>query len=254
MTLAPLKTTMPTGCELSLIKHFGSDLDVANDAWVSTGKRQRGSLHPRHKGFVLSLARRGHTSPFRHCKIKVFVKMPIFVERQFFKHQIGVDVNSISGRYVDFSDEYYQPDEWRKASESIKQGSLLEEIESKAAAQHVYDFHMDRCQFRYNRLIELGVSKEQARMVLPLSLMTQCVVTFSLQAAAHFYNLRFESHAQREIQPFAHALGELCKLHFPWAWQALTTKWHVAKSDIEQRAKVLGLTAEQIKYLLEGQS
>lgn len=251
MILTPLKTTMPTGCELSLIKHFGGDLDVANDAWVSTGKRQRGSLHPRHKKFILSLARRGHTSPFRHCKIKVFVKMPIFVERQFFKHQVGVDVNSISGRYVDFSDEYYQPDEWRKASESIKQGSLLEEVDDVALVAKNYQFQLEEAKCTYQWMLERGVCKEQARMVLPLSLMTQCVVTFSLQAAAHFYNLRFESHAQREIQPYAYALGELCKLHFPWAWQALTTKWHVAKSDIEQRAKVLGLTAEQIKYLLE---
>lgn len=252
MTLAPLKTTLPTGCELSLIKHFGSDLDVANDAWVSTGKRQRGSLHPRHKGFVLSLARRGHTSPFRHCKIKVFVKMPIFVERQFFKHQVGVDVNSISGRYVDFSDEYFQPDEWRKASESIKQGSLLEEVDDTQLMQAAHDEDVAYFQQRYQWRLSQGLCKEEARMYLPLALMTQCVVTFSLQAAAHFYNLRFESHAQREIQPFAYALGELCKQHFPWAWQALTTKWHVAKLDIEQRAQTLGLTAEQIKYLLEG--
>jgi len=246
-----LKTTMPTGCELSYRDHFGSDLDVANDAWVSTGKLIT-DLEPKHKKFILSLARRGHTSPFRHCKIKVFVKMPIFVERQFFKHQVGVDVNSISGRYVDFSDEYYQPDEWRKASESIKQGSLLEEIDKPHNANAIYEYATKSASAVYDELIKQGVSKEQARMVLPLSLITQCVVTFSLQAAAHFYNLRFESHAQREIQPFAHALGELCKQHFPWAWQALTTKWHVAKLDIEQRAQTLGLTAEQIKYLLEG--
>lgn len=246
-----LKTNLPPGCELSYRGHFGSDIDVCNDAYVSTGKQIK-HIRPHHKHFILSLARRGHTSPFRHCFIKVFVKMPIFVERQMFKHQVGVAVNSISGRYVDFSDEYYQPDEWRKASESIKQGSLLENVNDVEYVQYLYDQLMREAGTRYRLLVNQGVSKEQARMVLPLSLMTQCVMTFSLHAAAHFYNLRFERHAQREIQPFAYALGELCKLHFPWAWQALTTKWNVGNKGVRARAAELGLTAEQIEYLVNG--
>jgi len=72
-----LKTTMPTGCELSYRDHFGSDLEVCNDAYVSTGKLIT-ALEPKHRKFILSLARRGHTSPFRHCKIKVFVKNDTF--------------------------------------------------------------------------------------------------------------------------------------------------------------------------------
>lgn len=246
-----LKTTLPPGCELVYRGHFGGDIDVCNDAYVSTGKQIK-VLRPHHKHFIMSLARRGHTSPFRHCFIKVFVKMPIFVERQMFKHQVGVAVNSISGRYVDFSDEYYQPDEWRKASESIKQGSLLEEVDRIPLARIIYGQSTSDAKKHYSWLIDQGVSKEQARMVLPLSLMTQCVMTFSLHAAAHFYNLRFESHAQREIQPFAYALGELCKLHFPWAWQALTTKWNIGSKGVRARAAELGLTAEQIDYLVNG--
>lgn len=249
--MQPLKTNLPPGCELAYRGHFGSDMDVCNDAYVSTGKQIK-VLRPHHKHFILSLARRNHTSPFRHCVIKVFVKMPIFVERQMFKHQVGVAVNSISGRYVDFSDEYAKFDEWRKASESIKQGSLLEHVDDQWALSVAHDEDVAYAKRRYQWRLSQGLSKEQARGYLPLVLMTQCVMTFSLHAAAHFYNLRFESHAQREIQPFAYALGELCKLHFPWAWQALTTKWNVGSKGVRARAAELGLTAEQIEYLVNG--
>ena len=108
--------------KVELLKHFGDDLMIANVARVSYGKE---SLEVGEKdGKLLKyLAEHKHTSPFRHAQIQFRIQCPIFVERQLFTHQIGWARNSISGRYVDFSDTYWYPEKFRYQSKDSKQGS-----------------------------------------------------------------------------------------------------------------------------------
>jgi thymidylate synthase (FAD) len=211
---------MLKGGYVHYISHHGSDLAVVNAARVSLGK-WKDELDKDDIRLIGYLARNRHTSPFRHCSVTMRIRMPIFVERQFTKHRFGVEINSISGRYVEFKEEYYIPETFRKGSASIKQGSLDEPVKDELLAQLLY---LDSCKraFRtYNELLELGVCKEQARTVLPLSLWTECICTMSLQAASHFYGLRADAHAQREIQAYAHAIGAIFMYCYPHAWNAL---------------------------------
>jgi thymidylate synthase (FAD) len=105
-----------------LLGHFGDDLMVVNAARVSYGK-SKDSLDEKDARLIRFLVEHGHTSPFRHPQLQFRIQCPIFVERQLFKHQVGLTANSISGRYVDFSDEYWIPENLRLQSKDSKQGS-----------------------------------------------------------------------------------------------------------------------------------
>ena len=187
--------------KVELLSHWGNDDMIANVARVSYGKEASNYSEEQNARLLKYLWEHGHTSPFRHPHLQFRVKCPIFVERQLFKHTIGISTNSISGRYVDFSDEYYKvPEgEWRKQSKSSKQGS-----EGLCDDQRIPDMIqrqvIEHCESAYASLIEFGVSKEQARMVLPLSLMTEFVWTGSLQAFLHMYALRSKPDTQKETR------------------------------------------------------
>ena len=88
-----------------LLSHFGSDLTITNAARVSYNK-QIDEFTEKDIKLINYLVKHGHTSPFRHCSLQFRINCPIYVERQLFKHQVGWAANSISGRYVDFSDTY----------------------------------------------------------------------------------------------------------------------------------------------------
>jgi thymidylate synthase (FAD) len=105
-----------------LIDIMGDDLAVVNAARVSYGKEKQ-EFDDKDERLIAYLLEHGHTSPFRHVILKYRIECPIYVERQLFKHQIGMSANSISGRYVDFSDSYHKIDQFRYQSGSSKQGS-----------------------------------------------------------------------------------------------------------------------------------
>lgn len=188
---------------IELLNYFGNDLMVVNAARVSYGKT-KSILDTSDQGLINYLVKHGHTSPFRHPQLQFRIQCPIFVERQLFKHQVGLTANSISGRYVDFSDTYHFPKELRAQSADSKQGSsgiihdpsLIKEMEE----------HIIRSQELYRKLCEAGVAKEQSRIILPLALETQFIWTGSLLAFIHFFNLRLEAHAQQETREVARAM------------------------------------------------
>jgi len=185
--------------EAELVEYFGSDDMVVNAARVSFNKRAAQYTEEKNAKLIKFLAEHGHTAPFRHPHFQFRVECPIYVERQLFKHQIGWTANSISGRYVDFSDSYYKIDTWRKQSESSKQGSdgVIAEQE---LANVIQDEVINLCAKAYEMLTELGVAKEQARTILPLSLNTQFMWTGSFQAFIHLCHLRIKSDAQQETR------------------------------------------------------
>ena len=205
-----------------LVDHMGSDLSVVNAARVSYGKRKE-AWDDRDAELVAFLADHEHTSPFRHAYLQFHAKAPIFVFRQWMKHQVGCSWNEISGRYVEFAeDEYYVPDTFRRQAKVNKQGSEGEiDAASRDRARAAY---LESCQgavARYKELLALGVCREQARCVLPVGLYSEVYWTVSLQAVAHFIRLRTDGHAQWEIQQYAAAVRQLVEPLYPASLRAL---------------------------------
>lgn len=195
--------------KVELLSHFGNDLMIVNVARVSYGKEVL-TLEEKDGKLINYLVKHGHTSPFRHPQLQFRITCPIYVERQLFKHQVGLSANSISGRYVDFSDTYSTIDEWRKQSKSSKQGSDGA-IEEQLAASEIEAGIIGYCKTAYQRLIELGVSKEQARTILPLNLNTSFIWTGSLLAFIHLFHLRIKPDAQQETRELAQMMLDLVK-------------------------------------------
>lgn len=197
---------------VDLISHYGDDIMIANVARVSYGKDSSNYTEEQNSKLINYLVNHKHTSPFRHPQLQFRIKCPIYVERQLHKHQVGISVNSISGRYVDFSDSYYEipKGEWRKQSTSSKQGSEGW-VEEQEECDYIQQSIIEDCKDAYERLIELGVSKEQARSVLPLSLETEFIWTGSLLAFFHMCNLRLKEDTQKETRDVVCNMLELVK-------------------------------------------
>ena len=177
---------------------------MVNAARVSFGKKID-KIEEKDLKLIKYLWKNKHTSPFRHIHFTFHIKAPIFVIRQWMKHQVGCSWNEISGRYVQFDYEFFCPDEWRsKPSGSVKQGSgsPFESDENEIISRKYLEV-LDQCHGLYQELIDLGVCKEQARIILPLSLYSECYWTVSLQALLHFLDLRLDTHSQIEIQDYA---------------------------------------------------
>jgi thymidylate synthase (FAD) len=207
---------------VKLIDHMGSDLSVVNAARVSFGKR-KAVFDDADEKLVKYLAEHDHTSPFRHTALTFHVKAPIFVFRQWMKHRIASEFNEISGRYVEFpEDEFFVPGGFRRQAKVNKQGSEGQVGGPEGErAQEVFLAACRNSVAQYKELIALGVCREQARCVLPLGLYSEVYWTVSLQAVAHFIRLRTDSHAQWEIQQYAHAVRQVVEGVFPVGLKAL---------------------------------
>ena len=211
---------------IEVVDSLGSDLTVVNSARVSFGKRKE-KFDKSDERLVRYLAKYKHYSPFRHLQVQFHIKAPEFVMRQWYKHVVGIETtsngstkdhawNEISGRYVPV-EEYYIPQIWRKQSKDNKQASEgVLESENNSRAKHYYDTALSTTINMYNRLInDLGVAKEQARVILPLSQYTEVYWTASFQAIMNFIELRNEKTSQIEIQEYAKVLLQQMKEVFP---------------------------------------
>lgn len=193
---------------VELINYFGDDLMVVNAARVSYGKFKT-KFDDKDKKLIYYLVEHKHVAPFRHPQLQFRIECPIFVERQLFKHQVGLSANSISGRYVDFSDKYFVIEKLRKQSKSSKQGSDGE-IKSPELVNKIKN-HIKLSKNLYNDLCTNGVAKEQARAILPLCLETQFVWTGSLLAFVHLWDLRLKNDTQEETRIIAKMMLECVK-------------------------------------------
>jgi thymidylate synthase (FAD) len=185
----------------TLVDSMGSDLTVVNAARVSFNSHSK-ELNRKDERLIAFLAKHGHWSPFAHVQLTLRVKAPIFVARQLVKHQVGLTWNEISRRYVDTELEFYEPVVWRKAAENVKQGSSDEASGWGPRWSNVKNT-MTSTQLavaEYEDAIASGVCMEQARMLLPQSLMTEWYWTGSLVAFARIVKQRTHSTAQRETQ------------------------------------------------------
>lgn len=212
-----------TEINVELIDSMGNDLTVANVARVSFNKWKE-EFDERDAKLIDYLARHEHTSPFRHTCIQLRCKAPVFLARQLGKHQIGLSWNEVSRRYVDADVEFFVPDSWRSRPDgSVKQGSGGDiNAFDHAGAVSNYSQVILMCEDIYKYLLEIGVAPEQARMVLPQSMMVTWIWSGSLTAFHHIYKLRSGDGAQKEAVDFANKLKEVVEPLFPISWRALT--------------------------------
>lgn len=198
--------------KVTLNKIKSNDFDIVDVARVSYGKEADNYTEEQNIKLINYLAKHGHTSPFRHVHLQFIVRCPIYVERQIFKHHVGVENNSISGRYVDFSDSYYEIEQFRTQSTSSKQGSGDNlSGDNNLEALEIQSNIISICKLSYERLIDLGVSKEQARSVLPLSLETEFRWTGSLLAFINMCHLRLKQDTQKETRDLVTEMLRLVK-------------------------------------------
>lgn len=200
--------------------HCGSDLSVVNSARVSFDK-ESSSLSDKDEKLIHYLAKHKHTSPFGHAFVTFKVDAPVFVARQLVKHKF-LRWNEVSRRYVDNEPDIYSPDHWRQRPENKKQGSgQAFEKEHQQFMQQQYVEIMDRVLKMYEYMLAYGVAPEQARMMLPQSMMTSWWWSGSLDAFADMCKLRLGPDSQTETREVAIQIAEEMINLFPVSWKAL---------------------------------
>jgi len=225
---------------IRVIDYMGDDASIVQAARVSYGA---GTKKVREDaGLINYLMRHRHTSPFEMCEIKLHVKLPIFVARQWVRHRVA-NLNEISGRYSILDREFYVPDPANVATQSASNRQGRGAVLAPAEADRVLALLRDDAARSYEHYEEMlnedatgqvihaertGLARELARMNLPLSLYTQWYWKIDLHNFLHFLNLRGDAHAQYEIRVYAEALVEVVK-----QWVPLT---HAAFVDYRQGA------------------
>ena len=244
--------------KVEYVNHMGDDITVVNSARVSFAKFSEGvgfdeivehvdedgecTLHAfipnvkdGDKKLIRYLAKHNHFTPFTHEMVTLREKVPIFVARQRFKHVVGFSYNEVSRRYVSDVPDFHVPETngWRTRPEKVKQGSSTTDFVThfkepfmngltSPLLEEEYMTHIIKSTRLYTEMISSGVCPEQARMVLPQSMMTEYFVTGSLYAWARAYNLRKSSTAQLEIRELADEWNRILGALYPISWEALT--------------------------------
>ena len=211
--------------EVTYIDHMGSDLSVVNAARVSFNKKsdwlprvhngEKKALSQKDIKLIRYLANHKHTSPFGHAFASFHVKAPVFVARQLVKHKF-LRWNEVSRRYVDSDPEFYKPYDWRGRADNVKQGSYGI-VKSNANVPYFNDTMLGV----YKQLLDEGVCPEQARMVLPQSMMTEWYWSGSLDAFADMCRLRGMPDTQQESREVAAYISDKMMKLFPVSWAAL---------------------------------
>lgn len=228
--------------EVTCLGSFGDDLTVVNAARVSFDKESEWFtpkyiepikiLRESDAKLIKYLADHKHFSPFNHAFLSFRVKAPIFVARQLVKHKF-LPWNEVSRRYVDSEPEFFIPEGFRKKAENVKQGSSDEEVthakwelspvsgeEFLEPIRDVSKAFASAALSHYDVLLRSGVCPEQARMVLPLNLMTEWIWSGTLGAFLDMLVLRLDSHTQKETQEIAKLIAEHVKVKFPASFNA----------------------------------
>jgi thymidylate synthase (FAD) len=219
MKTAPIAAT--------LIGHFGDDLSVVNAARVSFEKESdyvRFSDEPDDKmlsgadtKLINYLAKHKHFSPFNHAFLSFRIKAPIFVARQLVKHKF-MPWNEVSRRYVDSEPEFFLPARYRAKAENVKQGS---HPDAELDLVDYMEAHSNDCLLVYKELLESGMCPEQARMALPLNMMTEWIWSGTLGAFADMLKLRLDPHTQKESRDVAELIYAQVLPLFPVSIPAL---------------------------------
>lgn len=208
--------------KVSYIDHMGTDLTAVNAARISfAGESQE--LTEKDSKLIDYLAKHEHMSPFEHCALTLIIECPLYIRSQIHRHRTFA-YNEISRRYTADDLEFYVPptDDIRSQSKSNKQASdgPVSAGDAQNAATLIRQSHAYSLEF-YNQLIALGVSREQARGVLPQNLMTKFYMSGNLRNWAHFVRLRVDAHAQAEVRVVGEAVKAIMLEKFPVVSNAL---------------------------------
>ncbi len=210
--------------KVELLNTMGDDLTVVNAARVSYSKIAE-EMTDKDEKLIKYLVDHDHWSPFAHATAQFRIQAPIYVARQLVKHQVGLSWNEISRRYVDTDVEFHEVDKWRGRAEDKKQGSDEEntiEWVSRSQRTDTLKSHVENIALEnYKKLLEAGVAPEQARMILPQSMMTEWYWSGTLYAFARVCNLRCASDAQYETRIVANLINKECGKLFPISWTEL---------------------------------
>ena len=220
-----------------------ADQAIVQSARVSYGAGTKKVNEDR--GLIRYLLRHRHTTPFEMVEFKFHVAMPIFIARQWIRHRTA-NVNEYSGRYSVMPDRFYRPtvEQVRKQSKNNRQGGgetfdLAADVSEKSTAEAFVSFleESERLYEKYISLTNQGVSRELARIGLPVSLYTEWYWKIDLHNLLRFLSLRMDSHAQEEIQVFARAMFDLIRPMVPVTIEAFTdyeqNALHLSKLEIE---------------------
>jgi len=165
------------------------------------------------KKLIHFLLKHKHTSPFEMVKLKFHIKAPLFVQRQWIRHRMS-NVNEISGRYSVLKDEFYNPNKLGKQSLFNKQSSDDSNLLENKEVKKLFDKYIEQTQDQYNiykQLINYGVSRETARICLPLNMYTEFYWCIDLHNFLNFYKLRSAKNAQYEIRQYADSAFDLIR-------------------------------------------
>jgi len=198
------------GC-VSYIQHMGADLTVVNSARVSFGV-EKAELDNRDRKLIKYLIKHRHTSTLEHNTVTFKFVVPLFVRSQHHRHRTW-SYNEISRRYTDKDLQFYLPNNFRTQHKSNRQASNTEEMIdpqvyptlSLIRASELLEARTVDCLDTFNNLLEVGVCREQARMILPQNLYTEYYGTVNLNNLLKFIDLRTHEGAQWEIQKVAEA-------------------------------------------------
>ena len=206
-----------------VVDYMGDDAAVVQAARVSYGKGTKAVR--RDRGLIRYLMRHRHTTPFEMCELKLHIKLPIFVARQWIRHRTA-NVNEYSARYSVLDKEFYlpRPEDLAVQSTDNKQGRGAELTEDQAAevlrllrrdAEQTYE--------TYETLMgEFNLARELARIDLPLNAYTQWYWKIDLHNLLHFLSLRMHPHAQYEIRVYADAIADFVKDWVPLSYEAFS--------------------------------
>ncbi len=200
-----------------VIDYMGDDSAICQAARVSYGKGTKAVSND--KGLIRYLMRHWHSTPFEMCEIKLHVKLPVFVARQWIRHRTA-NVNEYSARYSILDREFYIPAPEHINAQSVVnnqgRGELLEGEEA-ARVLDILKSDSNRAYDHYEQMIsdegQKGLARELARMNLPSNIYTQWYWKVDLHNLFHFLRLRADTHAQYEIRVYAEAM---CKIVADW--------------------------------------
>ncbi len=206
---------------LRLVDFMGGDQAVVQAARVSVGGGSKGP--ERDKALIDYLLRHRHETPFEHSVFKFHVRCPIFVARQWFRHRIA-SYNEISGRYTQLKYEFYLPDKLRtQVSRDYRYQELPADVAEPLLER--IEAHYSSSYQLYQDLMEAGVARELARIVLPLAVYTEFYWTVNARSLMNFLSLRAEAHAQKEIRAYAEVLMGIFREKMPWTYEAFMKYW-----------------------------
>jgi thymidylate synthase (FAD) len=220
-----------------VVDYMGDDGAIVQAARVSYGRGTR-TLRS-DSGLISYLMRHRHTSPFEMCEIKLHVKLPLFVARQWIRHRTA-NVNEYSGRYSILDNEFYLPEQSVLASQASASRQGRERRLSSKEAAHVLRLLREDSARAYGHYREMlnqdesgepldserdGLARELARINLPLSLYTQWYWKIDLHNLFHFVLLRSAEGAQYEIREYSRAIEEILRRWVPVAYQAFDSYW-----------------------------